>query len=601
MNLFNNFTTHIRRACTLLATGSMFTIFSCQATIPPFVVRHLGNDHGIVQLKTNNKLLLLPIEESAPEARVNVMQNQKNVSTFHVRLAVNNIDYYVPFDLSNLDIPALAINVQNVPDSALCWRSFELADEFDTQNRESHRPVYHFTPPYGWMNDPNGMVYKDGTYHLFYQYNPYGSMWGNMHWGHATSQDLVSWQHQPVAISPDDLGAIFSGSCVVDKNNTAGFGKDAIVALYTSAGERQTQSLAYSIDNGKSFSKYEGNPVLTSEAPDFRDPKVIWYEPTETWIMILAVGQEMQFFSSANLKDWTYESSFGEGHGAHGGVWECPDLIEVHIEGSNNKEWVLLCNINPGGPFGGSATQYFIGDFNGKVFNNHSPELTKWMDYGKDHYATVTWSNAPDNRHIAIAWMSNWQYANQVPTKQFRSANSIPRDLSLVNKEGNLILKSTPSPELEILRGEASNKRSFTVNKDYNIDKLLDNNKGLYEIVMTIKNKDAEFIGFRLFNSQGEEVDFCYNLIEGNFSMNRANSGDVSFSKEFPITTIAPIGKTDEITLRIFADKSSLELFMNDGEYVMTNLVFPSTPYNRANFYSKGGNYEVTSFDVYSL
>ena len=601
MNLFNNFTTHIRRACTLLATGSMFTIFSCQATIPPFVVRHLGNDHGIVQLKTNNKLLLLPIEESAPEARVNVMQNQKNVSTLHVRLAVNNIDYYVPFDLSNLDIPALAINVQNVPDFALCWRSFELADEFDTQNRESHRPVYHFTPPYGWMNDPNGMVYKDGTYHLFYQYNPYGSMWGNMHWGHATSQDLVSWQHQPVAISPDDLGAIFSGSCVVDKNNTAGFGKDAIVALYTSAGERQTQSLAYSIDNGKSFSKYEGNPVLTSEAPDFRDPKVIWYEPTETWIMILAVGQEMQFFSSANLKDWTYESSFGEGHGAHGGVWECPDLIEVHIEGSNNKEWVLLCNINPGGPFGGSATQYFIGDFNGKVFNNHSPELTKWMDYGKDHYATVTWSNAPDNRHIAIAWMSNWQYANQVPTKQFRSANSIPRDLSLVNKEGNLILKSTPSPELEILRGEASNKRSFTVNKDYNIDKLLDNNKGLYEIVMTIKNKDAEFIGFRLFNSQGEEVDFCYNLIEGNFSMNRANSGDVSFSKEFPITTIAPIGKTDEITLRIFADKSSLELFMNDGEYVMTNLVFPSTPYNRANFYSKGGNYEVTSFDVYSL
>ena len=574
---------------------------SCQATIPPFVVRHLGNDHGIVQLKTNNKLLLLPIEESAPEARVNVMQNQKNVSTLHVRLAVNNIDYYVPFDLSNLDIPALAINVQNVPDSALCWRSFELADEFDTQNRESHRPVYHFTPPYGWMNDPNGMVYKDGTYHLFYQYNPYGSMWGNMHWGHATSQDLVSWQHQPVAISPDDLGAIFSGSCVVDKNNTAGFGKDAIVALYTSAGERQTQSLAYSIDNGKSFSKYEGNPVLTSEAPDFRDPKVIWYEPTETWIMILAVGQEMQFFSSANLKDWTYESSFGEGHGAHGGVWECPDLIEVHIEGSNNKEWVLLCNINPGGPFGGSATQYFIGDFNGKVFNNHSPELTKWMDYGKDHYATVTWSNAPDNRHISIAWMSNWQYANQVPTKQFRSANSIPRDLSLVNKEGNLILKSTPSPELEILRGEASNKRSFTVNKDYNIDKLLDNNKGLYEIVMTIKNKDAEFIGFRLFNSQGEEVDFCYNLIEGNFSMNRANSGDVSFSKEFPITTIAPIGKTDEITLRIFADKSSLELFMNDGEYVMTNLVFPSTPYNRANFYSKGGNYEVTSFDVYSL
>ena len=601
MNLFNYFSAYIRRSCTILAIGSIFTIFSCQATIPPFVVRHLGDGHSIVQLKTNNKYLLLPIEEAAPEARVNVTQNQNSVSTHQVRLAINNIDYYVPLDLTGFDISALAINVENAPDSALCWRSFELVNEFDTQNRESHRPVYHFAPLYGWMNDPNGMVYKDGIYHLFYQYNPYGSMWGNMHWGHATSTDLINWEHQPVAISPDDLGTIFSGSSVVDKNNTSGFGKDAIVAFYTSAGERQTQSVAYSTDNGKSFTKYEGNPILTSEAPDFRDPKVIWHEATKKWIMILAVGQEMQFFTSSNLKDWTYESSFGEGHGAHGGVWECPDLIEVPIEGTNDKEWVLLCNINPGGPFGGSATQYFIGDFDGKTFTNQSPELTKWMDYGKDHYATVTWSNAPDNRHIAIAWMSNWQYANQVPTQQFRSANSIPRDLTLVNDNGNIILKSAPSPEVEKLRGEAPKARSFKVNKDYNIDKLLDNNTGLFEIVMTIRNKDAEFIGFRLFNQQGEEVDFCYNLVEGNFSMDRSKSGEVSFSEDFPIATLAPIGKNDEISLRIFTDKSSLELFVNDGEYVMTNLVFPSSPYNRASFYAKGGSYEVTSFKVYPL
>ena len=601
MNLFNNSLLFIRFLFTAMAIGFIFSIFSCQAVIPPYTVRHLGDNHSIVQLKSGKKYLLLPIEESAPEAHINIVENQKSVFNLNARLSINNIDYYVPYDLTGLDVKALTIDIANINDSALCWRSFELANEFDTSNREIYRPVYHFTPPYGWMNDPNGMVYKDGTYHLYYQYNPYGSMWSNMHWGHATSTDLVSWSHQPVAIVPDDLGAIFSGSCVVDKNNTSGFGDDAIVAIYTSAGESQTQSIAYSLDNGQSFIKYEGNPVLTSEAIDFRDPKVMWYEPTQQWIMSLAVGQEMQFFSSPNLIDWTFESSFGEGHGAHGGVWECPDLIEVPVEGSDDKEWVLLCNINPGGPFGGSATQYFIGTFDGKTFINKYPGVTKWMDYGKDHYATVTWNNAPDNRHIGIAWMSNWQYANQAPTKQFRSANSVPRDLTLVNKDGDLILKSSPSPELGILRKEVSETRSFTVNKDYNIDKLLDQNDGLYEIVMTIKNKDAEFIGFRLFNTQGEEVDFCYNLVEGNFSMDRTKSGEILFSEDFPAITVAPTGKSDEINLRIFADKSSLELFMNDGEYVMTNLIFPSAPYNRASFYAKGGTYKVTSFKVYQL
>ena len=435
-----------------------FFTSSCQATIPPITIKRLGGDQSLIYLGKDKRYLLLPVEEAMPEARIDMIVNNQLAGGMNVRLAREKIDYFVPIELTGLNHKSLVFQMKHIPDSAICWRAIDLSDEYDTSNNEKFRPVYHFTPPYGWMNDPNGMVYKDGTYHLFYQYNPYGSMWGNMHWGHATSQDLTNWKHQPVAIAPDALGAIFSGSCVVDKNNTAGFGKDAIVALYTSAGDRQTQSLAYSLDNGKSFIKYEGNPILSSPKPDFRDPKVIWHEPTKKWIMILAVGQEMQFFSSGNLKEWVYESSFGEGQGAHGGVWECPDLIELPIDGTDNKKWVLLCNLNPGGPFGGSATQYFVGSFDGKSFINQSPNLTKWMDWGKDHYATVTWSNAPDNRYIAIAWMSNWQYANDVPTKQFRSANSVPRDLSLYVQDGECYLKNQPSQELLALRTQSSEK-----------------------------------------------------------------------------------------------------------------------------------------------
>lgn len=319
--------------------------------------------------------------------------------------------------------------------------------------------------------------------------------------------------------------------------------------------------------------------------------------------MILAVGQEMQLFSSSNLKEWTMESRFGEGHGAHGGVWECPDLMEMAVEGTNEKKWVLICNINPGGPFGGSATQYFVGTFDGKTFVNESPATTKWMDYGKDHYATVTWSNAPEGRYIALAWMSNWQYANNVPTQQFRSANSVPRDLSLYASEGETYLKSAPSKELLKLRGGSAKTRSFKVDRTYNLDKLLTDNSGTYEIEMTIKNRNAEVIGFKLFNTQGEEVDMHYNLVEKTFSMNRTKSGDVAFSKEFPAVTVAPIesSASGEFTLRLFVDQSSIEAFGNDGRFAMTNLVFPTEPYNRISFYAKGGSCVVTAFTVHPL
>ncbi len=586
----------------------IFSFSDASADTSSLLIKDLGEGHCLVHINTNQRYLLLPVEEVMPDVRVSMIVNNKEVNVADVRLAVNRVDYFVPLDLSDYAGKNILLKFKlgsNDPIrgklSAVCCKEMKLSDTFDTGNREKFRPTYHFSPLYGWMNDPNGMVYKDGEYHLFYQHNPYGSKWGNMHWGHAISKDLINWEHRPDAITPDALGTIFSGSAVVDTDNTAGFGAGAIVAIYTQNSDRQVQSIAYSTDNGRSFTKYENNPVLTSDARDFRDPKVFWHKETQRWIMLLAVGQEMQIFSSSNLKDWAFESSFGEGQGAHGGVWECPDLFELPVDGTNEKKWVLLCNLNPGGPFGGSATQYFVGTFNGKEFANESPSQTKWMDWGKDHYATVTWSDAPDNRRIAIAWMSNWQYANDVPTSQYRSPNSVPRDLSLFTVDGETYLQSAPSPELLKLR-DISKKRSFKVNGTRTIKEMIPGNDGAYEIELTIENQHADVIGFRLYNDKGEEVDMQYDMKEKKFSMDRRKSGDVGFNENFPMLTWTAIesGK-DELKLRLFVDKSSVEAFGDGGRFVMTNQVFPSEPYTHIDFYSKGGAYKVDSFVIYKL
>jgi len=586
----------------------IFSFSDASADTSSLLIKDLGEGHCLVHINTNQRYLLLPVEEVMPDVRVSMIVNNKEVNVADVRLAVNRVDYFVPLDISDYAGKNILLKFKlgsNDPIrgklSAVCCKEMKLSDTFDTGNREKFRPTYHFSPLYGWMNDPNGMVYKDGEYHLFYQHNPYGSKWGNMHWGHAISKDLINWEHRPDAITPDALGTIFSGSAVVDTDNTAGFGAGAIVAIYTQNSDRQVQSIAYSTDNGRSFTKYENNPVLTSDARDFRDPKVFWHKDTQRWIMLLAVGQEMQIFSSSNLKDWSFESSFGEGQGAHGGVWECPDLFELPVDGTNEKKWVLLCNLNPGGPFGGSATQYFVGTFNGKEFVNESPSKTKWMDWGKDHYATVTWSDAPDNRRIAIAWMSNWQYANDVPTSQYRSPNSVPRDLSLFTVDGETYLQSAPSPELLKLR-DISKKRSFKVNGTRTIKDMIAGNEGAYEIELTIENQHADVIGFRLYNDKGEEVDMQYDMKEKKFSMDRRKSGDVGFNENFPMLTWTAIesGK-DELKLRLFVDKSSVEAFGDGGRFVMTNQVFPSEPYTHIDFYSKGGAYKVDSFVIYKL
>lgn len=572
-----------------------------------WTIRHLVSEQNIVSLDVTEDYLLLPIQDDAPEGKICIVKdNEQKGTLMNVRLARERVDSYVPFELSAYKGQHISIDIQGVPANALCWKELKMSDSFDMTNKEMFRPVYHHTPVYGWMNDPNGMFYKDGVYHLYFQYNPYGSVWGNMHWGHSTSTDLMHWNFEGCAIVPDAWGAIFSGSCVVDHNNTAGFGKGAVVAFYTSAkatpwGDVQSQSMAYSLDNGKTFTKYEGNPILTSSEKDFRDPKVFWYAPGKHWVMMLAVGQHMEIYSSVNLKEWKKESEFGAMQGAHGGVWECPDLVEIPVEGTREKKWVLICNLNPGGPFGGSAAQYFVGSFDGKKFVNESPTQTKWMDWGKDNYATVTWNNAPDGRCIALGWMSNWQYANNVPTRQYRSANTLARDLTLYREGQELYLKSTPSSEVKKARGKKVSIPSFKVSEKHEMVNLFEEKQGAYEVEIVIQNAGASKIAFCLLNDKGEKVSMYYDLNRKQFVMDRSESGKVDFSKDFPAVTVAPVNVDKELTLRLFVDRSSIEAFGEDGKFVMTNLVFPSQPYVKMCFEADKNGYAVKSLNVYKL
>ena len=525
----------------------------------------LGDSHAMLKTEQGRRYVVLPVQESEDIASIAVL-NAKNdmVQQLNVKLAIDRVDYWVPYELKGaalLDIEFRGDRRQKGAVSEfVCWKETKFTDTFDTTNREHFRPLYHHTPVYGWMNDPNGMFFKDGVWHLYYQWNPYGSQWENMHWGHSTSRDLIHWEAQPMALEPDWLGSIFSGSCVTNG--------DEVVAFYTSAGMHQTQSMAVSKDGGRTFKKYSGNPILTtSDVADFRDPRPFWNEDIKAWNLILAAGQEMRIYSSKNLTDWTYESSFGKEYGNHSGVWECPDLFKI------DNKWVLICNINPGGPFGGSATQYFVGDFNGRKFTCESmPKVTKWMDYGKDHYATVSFYNAPENRRVVLAWMSNWQYANQVPTKQFRSANSIPRDLGLFDFGQETYLSVVPSKEMLALR-------SKKVKSPTEACEIVVDMKGSADIVLS--------------NSKGEEVVMTYDAQKQEFSMNRMKSGNVSFSEAFPCVTTAPTyGAVKQ--LRIFIDRCSIEAFDAEGKVAMTNLVFPSEPYNTIKV--KGG--KATIFEI---
>lgn len=461
-----------------------------------------------------------------------------------------------------------------------------------TSYLEKHRPQFHFTPPAKWMNDPNGMVYHNGVYHMFYQHYPDSTVWGPMHWAHATTKDLVHWEHQPIALYPDSLGYIFSGSAVVDTKNTTGFGKDGkvpLVAIFTHhdpKGESekrtdyQNQSLAYSLDEGKSWTKYEGNPVLKNPGiVDFRDPKVMWYEKDQKWIMTLATKDRITFFSSPDLKNWKKESEFGESIGAHGGVWECPDLFPLQLDGKT--AWVLLVSINPGGPNKGSATQYFIGDFDGSKFSPYNTE-TRWVDWGTDNYAGVTWSNTGD-RKIFLGWMSNWQYANIVPTEVWRSAMTVPRELSLQSLNNTIYLTSQPVKELDKLFSETKTINNNELSQGINLSEKIKKFNGQYQL--KIKNDQLEDFSIVLSNELGEELIVGYDKQLNQYFIDRSKAGKKDFEKGFAVRHTAPrLSGTNTTDITLLVDVASVELFADNGLTVMTDIFFPNKTMNKLVF-----------------
>ena len=476
------------------------------------------------------------------------------------------------------------------------------SDSALADNEKLYRPNFHFTPQKGWTNDPNGMFYYNGYYHLYFQHYPDSTVWGPMHWGHAISTDLVSWREQPIALYPDELGYIFSGSAVVDIENTSGFSGDGeipIVAMFThhdmeadKAGEikDESQSIAYSLNEGLSYTKYEDNPVIENpEIPDFRDPKVNWDDERKQWVMALAAGQEIKFYSSKNLKNWQALSTFGEGIGNHDGVWECPDLFPLQVQGTEETKWVLLVSINPGGPNGGSATQYFIGDFDGTYFlldPNFEKQLKEehdfWVDFGKDNYAGVTWSNAAskDNGRYFMGWMSNWQYANEVPTDAWRGAMTVAREVKLIKTPESYRLAFEPVEQLKGYRTKKFQKKDIAVEEEIELigSEKIDLSKA--EVKFEIPNPQAGF-KYILSNREGDSLVFGYRSADHQFFVDRSQAGRGDFSEEFAKRpSEAPkVGKEEGINGTIILDKTSLELFYNDGTTVMTEIFFPNAPF----------------------
>jgi len=491
---------------------------------------------------------------------------------------------------------------------------------------DPHRPQFHFSPAIGWMNDPNGMVFYEGEYHLFYQFYPDSTVWGPMHWAHAVSKDMVHWEHLPIALYPDSLGYIFSGSAVVDWNNTSGFGKDGkppLVAIYTyhdmvaeKAGRKnyQSQAIAYSNDLGRSWTKYPGNPVIpnTTNLPDIRDPKVIWHEDSRQWVMALAVRDHLQIWGSKDLKSWVHLSDFGKEYGTHKGVWECPDLFPMYVEDA--AKWVLLVNINPGGPTGGSGNQYFVGQFDGKNFTldaDFAPfvkdEKAVWLDHGSDNYAGVTWSDVPksDGRRLFLGWMSNWDYATVVPTQLWRSAMTLPRTLELKKTPAGYRVYSLPVKELETLRTQTFKLEKTELVGVLDLTNQLGFSPTLSEIDLDIElpeNAAGEF-GIEVSNSQNERYRVGYDATKKAFFSDRQKAGDASFSKKFLSGNhYAPrMVEGKKMRLQVFLDTASGELFADNGATVMTDIFFPKEDFKRLSLFSEGGKVHISKGSVYRL
>lgn len=623
----------------LIASMAMLGLCACQTSKTPNIEITQNGDTTIVTIENPLKYLILPVEEEMDEAQVLLDTGSPTDTWMDVRLARTQTDYNVPFALG--DGKTAVVKFLNIDKDAIAFKNLAVTDSFSVENTDYYRPLYHHTPSYGWMNDANGMVYKDGEYHLYFQYNPYGSKWGNMHWGHAVSTDLVHWEELAPAIARDTLGHIFSGSSVVDKANTAGYGEGAIVALYTSASDKngQIQCMAYSTDNGRTFTKYEGNPVLTpfDGLKDFRDPKVFWYEPANCWYMIVSADKEMRFYKSTDLKKWDFVSGFGEGYGAQPSQYECPDFVQMPVNGDkNNMKYVMLMNVNPGCLFGGSATEYFVGDFDGTNFKCvDDPYTAKWLDYGKDHYATVCFSNTGD-RVIALPWMSNWQYANVTPIKQHRGANGLPRELSLYTKDGKYYVAANVSPEVYALRKSTQDVENAKVNGEQPMEGITAAAEGAYEIELDITPDKAQVAGLELYNEKGERTLIYLDMKAGKLVMDRTESGlidfgdrssihdiekkadvhehreikmpmrqanSINYKNDFALGTWAPLNLCEGKTyhLDIFVDKCSVEIFVDGGRIAMTNLIFPTTPYSSIKLYTTGGTASYDNMKIYQI
>ena len=612
-----------------MAFAAAATFAACQPQKSDIRLEHQGDTLTIVHITNPTKYLILPIQESCNEGKVKLDTGNPADVAMDVRLAVDSVEYYVPFKLPQ-GAKEATVTIGRVAANAICWDNIQLADTFDTANTDYYRPVYHHTPLYGWMNDPNGLVYKDGEYHLYFQYNPYGSRWGNMHWGHSVSKDLVHWEHLDPAIARDTLGQIFSGSVVVDANNSAGYGKDALIAFYTSASDEhgQIQCMAYSTDNGRTYTKYEKNPILTpfDGLRDFRDPKVFWYEPAQKWYMIVSADKNMRFYSSADLKQWEYLSQFGEGYGVQPNQFECPDFVQLPVDGNkDNMKWVMIVNINPGCLFGGSATEYFVGTFDGKEFKcDNDKSVTKWLDFGKDHYATVCFSNTGD-RVIAVPWMSNWQYANITPIRQNRGANALPRELSLYSKGGEVYMAANVVKEVEALRKETRKVDNFSLKGEQTISDVVAAEECAFEVEVDVTPGKSQTVGFDLVNDKGEKTKIYLDMKSGRIVMDRSESGLVAFGEksephfkenhdrrktesvnyvnDFALGTWAPFSLCEGKTyhLNVFVDKCSVEIFVDGGRIAMTNLVFPTVPYNALRFYAEGGEATIENLNIHKL
>jgi sucrose-6-phosphate hydrolase SacC (GH32 family) len=474
---------------------------------------------------------------------------------------------------------------------------------------EPYRPQYHLSVPQGWANDPNGLVYYDGEYHLFYQHNPDDTVWGPMHWGHAVSTDLVNWTHLPIALYPDELGTIFSGSAVIDWDDTAGFGEEVMVAIFTHNDDgRQMQSLAYSTDDGRTWTKYDGNPVL--EPPrnirNFRDPKVFWYEPEGQpghWVMAVSAGNLILFFTSSDLKQWETGGGFGLTHGATCGVWETPDLFELPVDGGPETRWVLAVAIGGCAPAGGSGVQYFVGDFDGEVFTSENDKDTiLWVDYGADFYAPQSW-NRIDDRRVWLAWMNNWPYAQEVPTATWRGSFTIPRELALVSTPNGPRLTQKPAAELERLRDDHREWRDETVTPGSD---LLDGIQGeRLEIIAEFRIDDladADRFGFRVRSGADEQTTIGYAVKGRMLYVDRGQSGKVDFSPAFSPTFTAPLEPVDGvIRLHVLVDRASVEVFGNDGLVAITAQIFPSSESLGLELFVDGDQAHLNALDIWTV